>query len=201
MVNIFYTDTSPEVCAKNLDNVRIVKMVTETMQILCGAAINVQKKDVKFKPPYKSTQGQRNHPCVLWASSSLKNYKWLLKHFIYLEREYQARFPKRKNDHTQAYGHYAVMKDWFINNKGLFKHTEFTTPPAATNNEEFASYSRDIRTNYKIIMLHKWWLKDTRQPTWAPGYPPGWINDERLFKDMAKMSRMKDTKRFKPMVE
>jgi hypothetical protein len=194
MVNIFYTDEDPKISAQNLDNVRVVKMVTE----LCAASLTAQGDNVTFVPPYKSTPGQRKHPCCLWAAKSSKNYAWLLRHFVHLEREYQARFPKRKNVHSKPHSHFKVVKEWFLNNKDVFEKRSFTMPAIATNNKLFANYGEkdDAVVKYKIIMLHKWWLKDMRQPTWGRYYPPGWIRDEQLFKDMAAMSIMKDSRRF-----
>jgi hypothetical protein len=60
-------------------------MVLETAQLLCSP----------FEPdaaPYKRTH--YNHPCSIWARSSMGNYLWLLSYGMFLAKEYEKRYNK-----------------------------------------------------------------------------------------------------------
>lgn len=81
-MNIFILDEDPYQAAKMLCDKHVVKMCLETAQIM--STIN--------GGPYKSTH--EKHPCVLWASETIGNYRWLAKHGIGIAREYFARFGK-----------------------------------------------------------------------------------------------------------
>ena len=78
-VNIFVLDEDPIQAAFQQCNKHVVKMVTETAQLLCS----VYPKGVA---PYKRTH--YNHPCAVWARTSLENYLWLLEHGEALGLEY-----------------------------------------------------------------------------------------------------------------
>jgi len=98
-MNIFVTDKDPAQSARNLCNKHVVKMMLETMQILCSPFAN-------GKAPYRQTHF--HHPCSVWARESLENYEWLILHAIYIGNEYTARYGKK---HKSA-GHIS----WIIDN-------------------------------------------------------------------------------------
>jgi hypothetical protein len=81
-MNIFILDYDPVEAAKMLCDKHVVKMCLETAQIL--STIN--------GGPYKVTHAK--HPCTLWASETLENYRWLVKHGIGISEEYTFRFGK-----------------------------------------------------------------------------------------------------------
>jgi hypothetical protein len=80
-MNIFAVSDCPIECAKALDNKRLVKMVLETAQLLCGAVVVCGGQ-----APYKLTH--RNHPAAVWTRKSQGNYVWLIEHFKALGAEY-----------------------------------------------------------------------------------------------------------------
>lgn len=86
-MNIFVINEDPTVCAKYLDNKRVVKMTLETAQLLstaiwiCGG-----------EGPYKKTH--ENHPCSIWVRKARGNYIWLLSYFKALGEEYTRRYKK-----------------------------------------------------------------------------------------------------------
>jgi len=88
-MNIFILDASPLRAAKYHCDKHIVKMPTETAQILSTV---LQIRKVKHKLLYKPTH--INHPCVKWAGENRKNFKWLCKFGIFLCREYTYRYGK-----------------------------------------------------------------------------------------------------------
>jgi len=80
-MNLFATFPCPIQSARFLDQKRKIKMTLESMQLLC-TAINLNGGT----SPYKTTH--KNHPVAVWARQTKANYKWVLRHFIALCREY-----------------------------------------------------------------------------------------------------------------
>jgi len=88
-MNIFFLHLNPEECAKMHANTHVVKMILESLQLLCSAHY-ISNSD--FKPPYKLTH--KNHPCSIWVRTSLSNYNWLLMLTEELCKEYTYRYGK-----------------------------------------------------------------------------------------------------------
>ena len=89
-MNIFVLDTDIKKCAQYHCDKHVVKMILESVQMLCTA---LNKKG--FTTPYKSTHVK--HPCVLWVESSHDNFLWLKNLTLALNDEYQFRFEKNSN--------------------------------------------------------------------------------------------------------
>ncbi|WP_133406513.1 pyrimidine dimer DNA glycosylase/endonuclease V [Parashewanella tropica] len=90
-MNIFILDTNIKKCAQYHCDQHAIKMILESVQLLCTA---LNKKG--FVTPYKSTH--MNHPCVLWVEESYDNFEWLRTLAVELNNEYRYRFDKA-NDH------------------------------------------------------------------------------------------------------
>ncbi len=90
-MNIFVLNTTPETCARDHCDQHAIKMILESVQLMCTA---LNKKG--FVTPYKSTHAK--HPCVLWVESSFDNFEWLMQLTVSLNDEYRYRFDK-KIDH------------------------------------------------------------------------------------------------------
>jgi hypothetical protein len=86
-MNIFILDRDPVAAAQMQCNKHVVKMTLETAQLLSSAVIMHGGK-----APYRLTH--RNHPCTLWASKNVENFRWLVKHGLALGAEYTLRFGK-----------------------------------------------------------------------------------------------------------
>ena len=86
-MNIFILDTDIKKCAQYHCDQHVVKMILESVQLLCTA---LNKKGMVT--PYKSTH--INHPCVLWVEESYDNFMWLRDLTIELNREYKYRYDK-----------------------------------------------------------------------------------------------------------
>ena len=112
-MNIFILDTDIEKCAQYHCDQHVVKMILESVQMLCTA---LNKKG--FTTPYKSTH--MNHPCVLWVEESYENFLWLQDLALALNNEYRFRY-ESDSDHKSI----AVLdeiKNYNYENRGL---TEF----------------------------------------------------------------------------
>ncbi|MGP4845803.1 pyrimidine dimer DNA glycosylase/endonuclease V [Marinobacter sp. 1Y8] len=86
-MNIFVLDTNIEKCAEYHCDQHAIKMILESVQLLCTA---LNKKG--FSTPYKSTHSK--HPCVLWVEASYDNFEWLVQLTLALNAEYRFRFDK-----------------------------------------------------------------------------------------------------------
>jgi hypothetical protein len=84
-MNIFVLDTDIEKCAQYHCDQHVVKMILESVQMLCTA---LNKKG--FDTPYRSTHVK--HPCVLWVEQSYGNFLWLKNLTIELDKEYRYRY-------------------------------------------------------------------------------------------------------------
>jgi len=91
-MNIFVLDDNIRKCARYHCDQHVVKMILESVQIMCTA---LNKKG--FTTPYKSTH--MKHPCVLWVEESYDNFIWLSKLTLELNDEYKYRY-KKDSDHN-----------------------------------------------------------------------------------------------------
>lgn len=86
-MNIFILDKDIKKCAQYHCDQHVVKMILESVQMLCTA---LNKKG--FVTPYKSTHVK--HPCVLWVEESYDNFLWLRDLAVELNEEYKYRYEK-----------------------------------------------------------------------------------------------------------
>ncbi|MFT5115143.1 MAG: hypothetical protein ACI8P9_004487 [Parasphingorhabdus sp.] len=89
-LNIFLLDHDIERCAQYHCDQHVVKMILESVQILCTSL-----NKMELKTPYRSTHN--NHPCVLWVGDSYDNFLWLKDLTLFLNDEYLHRFEKQNN--------------------------------------------------------------------------------------------------------
>ena len=110
-MNIFILDEDLDKCAEYHVDKHIIKMPLEAAQMLCTnmwidkyfgyvpekvnkeqlAILREKKKNEPRDFPYLPTM--HNHPCTIWARSSLDNHEWLHCYAIALNDEY---FVQRK---------------------------------------------------------------------------------------------------------
>jgi hypothetical protein len=94
-MNIFVLDENIEKCAEYHCDQHVVKMILESVQMLCTA---LNKKGISV--PYKPTH--INHPCVLWVEQSFDNFLWLKNLTFALNKEFRFRYEK-KQDHKSIF--------------------------------------------------------------------------------------------------
>lgn len=88
-MNIFLLHIDPKKCAQMHVDKHVVKMILESVQLLCSAH---HLHNSGYTPPYKLTH--KNHPCAIWVRTSASNYKWLCNLFAELCAEYTHRYGK-----------------------------------------------------------------------------------------------------------
>ena len=94
-MNIFVLDKDITRCARYHCDQHVVKMILESVQLLCTA---LNKKG--FTTPYKSTHVK--HPCVLWVEESYDNFQWLVELTHALNTEYRFRYEKDTDHKSMA---------------------------------------------------------------------------------------------------
>lgn len=146
-MNIFAVDLNPIVCAVELDNKRVVKMVLETCQLL-STAMN----ETGGAGPYRTTHV--NHPCSVWVRQSKANYQWTVDHFIGLLEEYTIRYGRVHKCHQYL--------DQLKSGIQTIPDGHLTPHPNCTTFKDVA----DVHEAYRLYMKQKW-ANDKRKPEWG----------------------------------
>jgi len=156
-MNIFFLDIDPETCAKMHVDKHVVKMILESVQILCSVHHIMESH---YKPPYKLSH--KNHPCCIWARESLSNYIWLISLTQELCKEYTYRYGKTHK--SQQY------LEELSSNLPSIPELGFTEPRKAMPEyckEKDPMWSYRNYYYYEKKNLHSWKKRDV----------PEWIND------------------------
>jgi hypothetical protein len=104
-MNLFFLQYTAVQCASVQADVHVVKMILETMQMLC-TALHYSRSPLVFPfELYKPTHA--NHPSTKWVRHSLTHFLWAVEHGIALCEEYTRRYKKRHKCHDL----YLVLKD------------------------------------------------------------------------------------------
>jgi hypothetical protein len=101
-VNIFAVSNDPTIAARQLPDKLVVKMPTESIQLLTPWAFNTHGVYVQ-KPDGTNygIKGFAHHPCAKWLYESPSNVHWLLEHAFGMADEYWQRYNK---DHGTLHG-------------------------------------------------------------------------------------------------
>jgi hypothetical protein len=166
-MNIFATDRDPIKSAQALDDLRLNKMILESVQMLavalaehgCPTSELPKKKD---GTPF-STKGWRNHPCTVWTRESRANYQWLVAHTEALIIEKFKRTGKLHSMHR--------------NMPGLHSGEQYMPLAGPTEFTNSSMYGKNTGANiidcYRNTMRSKW-LADKRPPKWTNSQAPDW---------------------------
>lgn len=158
-MNIFVLDSDPQVAASYLCNKHVVKMVTETAQLLSTC---YPRGVIRYKHTHV------NHPCAAWARASLANFRWLLAHGLWIAEEYAVRYGR---DHASAEVIESCLgQDPAIPDVGL-------TPFARAIKEPWKAQTSSL----PIVEAYRaYYVGDkARFARWAPhARPPAWWPDQ-----------------------
>jgi hypothetical protein len=91
-MNIFFLHDDPRVAAQLQADVHVVKMILETMQLLCTALHLSRTPCIWPFELYKPTH--INHPSAKWVRHSISNFNWAMNHGYELCLEYTKRYGK-----------------------------------------------------------------------------------------------------------
>lgn len=154
-MNIFVLDNDIEKCAQFHCDQHVVKMILESVQMLCTA---LNKKGEST--PYKSTHVR--HPCVLWVEESYDNFCWLSDLTIALNDEYRFRFDKTV-DH-KSIGALSEIGDYRFERNGLTPFAQAMPDEYKVPGDAVAAY-RKFYIGDKMSFAR--WTKRVR-PDWIP---------------------------------
>jgi len=188
-MNIFFLSTSQSKCAEYLHDRHVVKMTTETAQLIC-TYINAKMANEDWmarfshliEPSqsilYKSTH--QNHPCQVWLRESEANFCWLVGLLESLIQEYDHRFKRASNFFSARNIHTIALRIIAQYTNANDEALELTLPALAMPpqykvlggiTEVIKSY-RHYYAAEKIFQSHvKWtrrelpyWLNDSLEP-------------------------------------
>lgn len=164
-MNIFVLDEDPVRAAQMQCDKHVVKMTLETAQILCTVVRERAREGYADTFLYRATH--KNHPCTKWAGASRDNYKWLIKHFDALAKEYKYRYGREHKSHVK-FGKYLLIE-------ALRVPTGELTPFALAMPDKFKLIGDPVqayRAYYKYEKAKKFALVYTRRQK------PEWLGDE-----------------------
>ena len=199
-MNIFAVDEYPIKAARALPDKLVVKMPTESLQLLTPWAFNVH--GVKIKKPgqqeffesdqkFYGTKGFAHHPCAKWLYESPANVHWLLEHAFGMVDEYWQRYNK---DHGTLFGLNQVRDLVYRrhNKDNSCDHTPFVLAmPDQYKNSE------DPVQSYRNYLLH-----EKGYAVWKHNNEPGWwdhdvhrdarqryLQDQQIKREMRKNAK------------
>lgn len=168
-MNIFAVQNDPVHAAQQLPDKLVVKMPTETAQMLAQWAffthqVNLPKVDRSF---YKVTPHLTNHPCTQWLFESDHNVAWLVWHGLGMCEEFEYRYKPDKDLFHIHGAHHAISKAHSLLDSRATprNHTPFVLcmPPEYKSSDPIASYRLFmVCTKYYA----KWDKKPGRKPDW-----------------------------------
>jgi hypothetical protein len=177
-MNIFYLHHNTRKCARYHVDRHVVKMILETMQILCSAIwVSIENGNNEPVPPLRLTH--KNHPSCVWARANKSNWIWLKKLGKSLCKEYTRRYSKTDkagNVLIKIHKLEAPLRALCVPN---IPDGEFTQPTQAMPDEYKNESSLVAYRNYYIKgkkHLHSW--KDGRH-AWKTRDIPFFIKDTK----------------------
>lgn len=137
-MNVFFLSTSPKLAARFHNDCHVVKMLTESVQILSTALWHHKKNLWYYKPTHPG------HPAVKWAAMSSANYHWLLELGIYLNEEFELRF---QSSHAAFDGIKYLRRRFSHIPDGDFTRPPLCMPDECKSSSPVKSYREYYRTH------------------------------------------------------
>jgi len=171
-VNIFAVNDDPRLAARDLPDKLVVKMPTESIQLLTPWAFNAH--GVYIQKPDGTTygiKGYAHHPCMRWLYDSPANVIWLLEHAIEMSDEYTRRYGKQ---HGVNYALVQIQQlcETFYSDLSADDHTAFVQamPIDFKNESDPVQAYRNYINGYKGYAEWRysekpdWWDEATHEP-------------------------------------
>ena len=166
-MNIFILDKNLIKSAQYHTNKHVVKMLTESCQIMCTVYRETTKEKNIPEIIYKSTH--LKHPCVLWCKESYDNFLYCLKLAKALYSEYQYRYnqPKKHQRNLKIIKYFMSCKLNLSLEKSITSFALAMPDKYKTNNpiESYRNYYLGEKQH-----LFKWTKREI----------PYWIKERRL---------------------
>lgn len=162
-MNIFWLDEDMQKCAEYHCDKHVVKMLLESVQVLCTALHLAGVNDVPYKPTHAK------HPCTIWAGMCTGNFKKLTLLATKLSNEYTHRFGKV---HKSSLALEEIFKLTNMNTELPFEDHVESRPPLAMP-DELKDPSGDVVGCYREYYRYK--LAEGMDMRWTNRDRPEWI--------------------------
>ena len=166
-MNIFAVHDDPQVAAISLPDKLVVKMPTESAQMLAQwFFFNTGKFLPKLNgEPYKITKSLTNNPCTQWLFEDDANVVWLLVHSMRLSVEYERRYRREHGTRRTL----------------LIAHDLFRKTELKKSFKDHTPFVQNFDDEFKIpdcpVAAYRWYMR-TRKNHYAnwtyPGVKPSW---------------------------
>jgi hypothetical protein len=174
-MNIFAVHNDPVQAAQDLPDKLVVKMPTESLQMLTPFCYNrFGIKIPKEAGGFYGVKGFAHHPCSKWLYQSESNVIWLWIHAYVLCAEYTLRYKKTHAIQSPLKKIYQLLDLYNITPStcSWTKHTPFVQAMP-----EEAKIVNDPVTAYRgYLMDYKGYCE------WKHSNPPLWWNEKRFAK-------------------
>lgn len=157
-MNIFVLDLDPAEAAKAHCDRHVVKMVTETCQLLSTALRAAgDVSDVLYRPTHAK------HPCTVWTAESQANARWLADLGDELIREYEFRYQPQgpKFERARKILRRAHWASTILPSRGMTPFAQ-AMPDDCKSPDPVQAYRNYYKTHK--THLHSWRLRKT--PSW-----------------------------------
>ena len=158
-MNIFVLDKDPKVAAEMMLDKHVVKMPTESMQMI-SSIMDLHGFDTPMKPV------MLNHPCTIWARESADNFEWLVNHCYALCKEYTVRYSKKHKveEYMENYANEMLETIYELKSKSVELTPFAQAMPDEYKNDDVVKAYRDY------YMGDKWEFATwkTNEPEWWP---------------------------------
>ena len=191
-MNIFAVDEDPIIAARALPDKLVVKMPTESLQLLTPWAFNAH--GVLIAKPEGGTYGTKgfaHHPCSKWQYEDPANVAWVIMHAFGLAAAYTERYGR---NHGVLNGLFQIAQ-LFEEKHGMpseqFKHH---TPFALAMPDRFKDENDRVGSYRRYVNEAKGYA------VWRYTEPPSWWDDELhrpCREEYLKLRESKKSKRVK----
>lgn len=187
-MNIFALATEPTMAAAYMCDRHVVKMITESGQMMAIVCRNMGVTDMPLTKAGNPWRGSHaNHPCTKWVGETWGNFLWLFTHAQQLNYEFRRRYNHngRQVDHAS----WIAIKHMFCEVQGLWygatnlgKET-FKGMDMTTDKTPFARAFGDfvVHDDVPTVQAYRDYYKqkvfaDGRTMKWTNRNQPHWYN-------------------------
>jgi hypothetical protein len=192
-MNIFIVDRHPIVAAQMLCDQHVVKMYTESIQMLstCHRVLDgkmemaLSNSGKRKVPRYRLPDGRDkvlyhavhfNHPCNIWIRQDVLHYEWLFLHTVTLESEYKKRF--RNKSHACDFVLRRIADRGPPQNIPNLDHTYGTTSKVYKLNSFVQAMPDEYKDEDPVKAYRNFYIgSKSKFARWNYTTPPKWYTD------------------------
>jgi hypothetical protein len=197
LLNFFWLDRDPDVCARYHGDKHVHKMITEYAQI-CSTAAWLTDPDGDHTQIYRPSH--KNHPVVVWASESLAHFLAVLElgRALVRERTRRAKLAKNWKPHhasSDVLEYLSLHHPPFIYSEWL-RDPPACVPDAIRNDPELGKLDvveqyRISYAVYKTELIGLGWKPYADVPEFVEGARKRGLDVSNIQDDLAKQKRKK----------